>query len=592
MAVFTVTLDDKVSGASEKVVGALGDMIGRLQGVGVAVDQVNVKMGAASSAATGVAGKFGSAIDPMSGLEAAATGLGAALNPVTIGLAAVAAAAAATIAVVTGVAAALYAGAKAALRFADMRGDLESSLNVFVDGGGKGAIAMIDQLGERLPFTTERMGEWAKGLAAAGVRDLPGLQRGIQAAAAATAIANDATDGTAQKVVGLIQRFSELGEVGANVKLDKKLGRQLASVGLDMNDLSKELGIAPEKMNGAAVSAAKLGSAIQDAIVHKGKGALENFAEDFDQIGVKFKEAIGFMFEGVSDSANGFLHEVRLIAEEFTHGTASADLAKGGITAVFNALFTVATAALHAIHVGFLDIEIAGLRAAIAIAPVVRVMRNLWAAADEGGGAQTMVGTLGLLADSATSFGDALTGLPIGGTISSIFQIYSALADIPAALSAAAGVGSAWASSAYSTASDFVSGLVNGITDGIGRVVDAAEKLGESAVDAVRGVLGIHSPSVVMGEVGVNTAAGMAIGIEDGQERVASAARSLGGAAASGAASSSSSSTSSSNVTLTAQLTINNYGGADMSELTEQGFGSLLERLAMQAGLVSAGAPA
>ncbi len=60
---------------------------------------------------------------------------------------------------------------------------------------------------------------------------------------------------------------------------------------------------------------------------------------------------------------------------------------------------------------------------------------------------------------------------------------------------------------------DLVAGLVNGIQAGIGMVIDAVTNLATSIIETVCGILGIHSPSVVMFEIGENIIQGLTNGI-------------------------------------------------------------------------------
>jgi len=70
-----------------------------------------------------------------------------------------------------------------------------------------------------------------------------------------------------------------------------------------------------------------------------------------------------------------------------------------------------------------------------------------------------------------------------------------------------------------------VKGLVKGILDNIPTlVVTAAHALGDSVINAVKGVLGIHSPSLVFHEIGGHITEGMANGITAGGSTVVAAA--------------------------------------------------------------------
>lgn len=84
---------------------------------------------------------------------------------------------------------------------------------------------------------------------------------------------------------------------------------------------------------------------------------------------------------------------------------------------------------------------------------------------------------------------------------------------------------------------DIVLGLVDGIRSTASTVYDAVGNLANSAVDTVKGKLGIQSPSRVMMALGGNTTEGFARGIAGGAGRVTAASRLLGAAAAGGVAS-------------------------------------------------------
>lgn len=81
---------------------------------------------------------------------------------------------------------------------------------------------------------------------------------------------------------------------------------------------------------------------------------------------------------------------------------------------------------------------------------------------------------------------------------------------------------------------DIVYGLIDGIRSTASGVYDAVGNMATSAVDAVKGKLGIQSPSRVMLALGGNTTEGFARGIAGGAGRVSAASRLLGDAAAAG----------------------------------------------------------
>ena len=67
---------------------------------------------------------------------------------------------------------------------------------------------------------------------------------------------------------------------------------------------------------------------------------------------------------------------------------------------------------------------------------------------------------------------------------------------------------------------NIISGLKNGLKDGITSIPQMLIEIGESILEAIKGVLGIHSPSTKMYDVGTNVVEGFINGITDGASKV------------------------------------------------------------------------
>lgn len=65
-----------------------------------------------------------------------------------------------------------------------------------------------------------------------------------------------------------------------------------------------------------------------------------------------------------------------------------------------------------------------------------------------------------------------------------------------------------------SLGTQMISGLVKGISSMVGKVIDAVKNVVGGAIDFAKGLLGIHSPSRVFRDIGVNTIQGMVVGLE------------------------------------------------------------------------------
>ena len=73
-----------------------------------------------------------------------------------------------------------------------------------------------------------------------------------------------------------------------------------------------------------------------------------------------------------------------------------------------------------------------------------------------------------------------------------------------------------------------INGLKNGLEDGISSIPDILIEIGQSMLSAIKGVLGIHSPSTEMYDVATNSIAGFVNGLKDGCGKVISAAKEIG----------------------------------------------------------------
>ncbi|MEY9097058.1 phage tail tape measure protein [Paenibacillus sp. RC84] len=74
---------------------------------------------------------------------------------------------------------------------------------------------------------------------------------------------------------------------------------------------------------------------------------------------------------------------------------------------------------------------------------------------------------------------------------------------------------------------NIIEGMVNGIGSMANAVVDKVKEIGNSITDKVKSILGIHSPSRVMMELGFYTGEGLALGLDNTQSRVGQASSDL-----------------------------------------------------------------
>lgn len=594
MAEFVVGLQDEVSASAGRMSAAVVGLTAAMKGLGGAMP--DDKVAKATTLVERMSASFDKASSSTKGLESMASSLGAALNPTTLAIAAVAAAAALTVGGVVGLTVALFSLGAAAIEWTQHRAAIVASFDALTDGAGKRTGGALDALAARLPFTTGKLAEWSKGLLAAGVRDAPELQRGIRAVAAATAIMGEEGGAKAQS---LIARLHGLAEVGGQLKIDNKLVKMLAGAGVSAGDLARQLGTTPDKLKTLGLTAAKAGDAIARALIERGKVPLEELGLTSKVIGDKLRAGLSSAFGDLGEPVKKFMTEVRNLFAEFDKGTATSSILKGATTSVFTTLFEVATRAVRGIHVGMLEVEIGILRLAIAVAPTVNSFRRLWKENDGAEKFTTAMKGLGVVAGLVVVQFALMAGaaLAVAGAVTAIvgvalFAVGWLVANIPRAGAALLGLGA----SAAQAGADFITGLVTGITSGVSRVVEAAKGVATGAIAAVRGVFDSHSPSRVGIDLGRTLPQGVAVGQEQETPRAESAARrtgervtmALSGSMRGGASGASGARAGGETRKIVVEATINLIGvGRDALEVTQEAWAGMLERVALESGLVT-----
>lgn len=79
----------------------------------------------------------------------------------------------------------------------------------------------------------------------------------------------------------------------------------------------------------------------------------------------------------------------------------------------------------------------------------------------------------------------------------------------------------------FEAGANIVTGLIKGIASGVGSIIEAGKELAGGIVDTVKGFLGIHSPSTIFQEIGLNVDQGFANGLLGGEGEVSGAVDSV-----------------------------------------------------------------
>ncbi len=519
---------------------------------------------------------------------------------------------------------------------------------------------MIDRVKASTGFLKDELISYTKSLMAMGETDLGQIEGSIKAMSASSAMMGQEGVGA---FTALKAKIQEATAAGVGLKLADKQLSKLYATGANVDDVAKKMGISTkalrDQLTAGSVNAEKFGLALEDALIEKGQGPLDIMTSQLPYLKKMLAESIGDMFEDIKKPAGEFLAEVKKLFAIFSQASPTGQALKAGIGAVFGTILEHLTAAVPMVRVFFKQLMIYALEAYIAVKPLVSAIQNFGGAAKDGPGvltvimrtvletiekvgaaikptvqhlaafissaegARTITAILGgvwsviksvaiavvavvavfaTLWVAATVVGVtlwAIIGAAIGFAMALTQDVANAITSVITFFDNLGGVIVSWVNSAPQAAVDFVAGLVNGITGGAANVVSAVSGLADGAIGAFKNVLGIHSPSAVMhdlGEHGVD--AGLAGGVDAGAPDVEGAMTNVAAAPVAGAqagiratgpapAAGASSSSSAASITLAPGAIVITAGGASAAELLDMLTSQLadkLEELMMQLG--------
>lgn len=409
---------------------------------------------------------------------------------------------------------------------------------------GPDVLEAVERMSQRLPFTADQLSEMAKGLSIAGYSGAL-LEGRLEAVAASAAKMRDG-GGAAQY---LFERLKGMADVGEKVELSDRFLRMVRAAGLSVDDVAKALGVTSDKLKTMSLDAGTFGDAIQRALIAKGAGALSVMGSSLDVIKGKILEGIGDSFDELGDLVHPFMEQVQSLASEIFKGSAGSQILAGKVHDLLAPAFEIGTRTVRAMHIAVLEVEIAYLKASIALRPLTSALEKIGISGGIvnvamyliAGTAITLAVVFGVLALAVT-----LCALPfivagvaiyllvsaiqyvigvIGGAIDHFDQLKATIINwVVDAVSSLLGLGTG----AQQAASDFIQGLVDGITSGGDLVTSAVSALASAALSSFTGPLKIKSPSKVLYDHGKDDMAGaVAGGVDDGADQVDDAMGSL-----------------------------------------------------------------
>lgn len=420
--------------------------------------------------------------------------------------------------VVTAAAVAFWSLVKSAIAISQEKDALAETFGA-LSSGAKSGIALVNELSDvaaRLPFDEGKVLAWGKSLLAVG-KDGAALEQSILAVASATALMGDQGGAAAE---GLVKRFQLMADTGQKVKLDRRILTQLAEAGVSAKALAAELGVAPDALGKTAIAADQLGAAMERTLIEKGAGALQKMSLTWGSITGKLGDAWGDLFEDLGPAVEPLMTAIRDFFGEFSAGTTLQGAAKSALTDFFTTVFGWATKAMRAIHIGFLQAQIAGLKLYIALAPIIGILVAIFTNAMVLQGLKAIfyvivaaiavvVGSFLLVQATVAAVFGIVVAIVVAavGVISTVLTtIVDFIADFIAALVTGGTEGAA----------EFLNGIIEGITSGAGKVWNSITDLAKGMQDAFTGFFQISSPSRLMKKHGRQLPAGAAEGVDDG----------------------------------------------------------------------------
>ena len=130
-----------------------------------------------------------------------------------------------------------------------------------------------------------------------------------------------------------------------------------------------------------------------------------------------------------------------------------------------------------------------------------------------------------ILNNSLINKGFELLGKGVKMAVDALKEFFNAIRDLPQVKKFIENIKSVDLSE---IGKNIIEGLKNGLSDGITSIPQILVNIGKSLLDAIKNVLGIHSPSTEMYDVGENTIAGLVNGIKDNASNVLEELKNLG----------------------------------------------------------------
>jgi hypothetical protein len=247
---------------------------------------------------------------------------------------------------------------------------------------GQQVLDLFDEMGPKMGRTREELKPWAKQLEAIGITDLSELRGQLTAVSSAAAIGGEEGASAYENLTRKIHTFIETGQ-GLKIPI-KGLG-SLREVGLDVNDVAREMGITAkqlgQELKAGTADAAKFGDALESAITKKGKGALAGLAQSLPSVLKIGEESFRNLFDSIDFKP--LAGELQQFFDLFSQSEPSGQALKKSITESLNDMIKWIGEGVRSFKHFFEDVEIGLLKADLFMKPYVALWHKLSDAINE-----------------------------------------------------------------------------------------------------------------------------------------------------------------------------------------------------------------
>lgn len=389
--------------------------------------------------------------------------------------------------------------AKVAIEAGAARERLVALYDYFGAGKGQEIFTKLDALGTAIHVPTEKVHEYAKDLIQSGIEGQNRIEQTVKSVAMLQKVAGD---DAANKIKGLIEESAKTQKtqfwkggrgtftvtreqlVGTGVTIDQVFAALAKRTKLGVGQVRMQM------MMGQ-ITAAQGIDALND-VLERGKvgETARNMTGDLTQAFTELKDNIGKILRDVD--YKGFVKELSGFAKLFDPLQASGKTTKAVMVGVFNTIFDVAKKTIHAVRIGVLDLEIAGLRLLIFLGPQIKQFKKLWGEMKNNAAIAMVLS----VAWNELKGMFVLAAFSLKGLMVFINGSMVALDLLGKSVQKVMTIGQDIANSLNMKVlgSQLMTDLIAGVREQLGAVKGAAHEVGGSIKDGFKDAIGWHSP--------------------------------------------------------------------------------------------------